>query len=140
MVERARRARPDAVFGADLIAGFPTETEAMFEETLAAIGELGLAHIHVFPYSTRPGTPAARMAQVPARLRAEGEKGLRRFLESRAGTMAQVLVEREGQGLSRGLSQHYAAVRLDFGAPPGAIVDARVTGVGDGYLLASQAA
>ena len=120
----------------------------MFEETLAAIGELGLAHVHVFPYSTRPGTPAARMAPVPApirkeraaRLRAEGEKGLRRFLESRAGTMAQVLVEREGQGLSRGLSQHYAAVRLDFGAPPGAIVDARVTGVGDGYLLASKAA
>ena len=148
VVRRARRARPDAVFGADLIAGFPTETEAMFEETLAAIGELGLAHVHVFPYSPRPGTPAARMAPVPApvrkeraaKLRAEGEKGLRRFLESRAGTTAQVLVEKEAQGLSRGLSQHYAAVRLDFGAPPGAIVDARVTGVGDGYLLGSKAA
>ncbi len=142
VVERALKARPDAVFGADLIAGFPTETDAMFESTLAAVGDLGLAHLHVFPYSPRPGTPAERMAQVPGRvrkaratrLRAEGDKGLRSFLESRAGTTAQVLVENKGHGLS----QHYANVRLEFDAPTGAIVDARVIGVGDGCLVGAK--
>ena len=142
VVKRARRARPDTVFGADLISGFPTETGAMFENTLAAVGDLGLAHLHVFPYSPRPGTPAALMPQVPkrtrkdraGRLRAAGDVGLRRFLESRAGTTAQVLVEKSRNGLS----QHYAHVRLDFDALPGAIVDARVTGVGDGYLVGAK--
>ena len=142
VVERARRARPDAVFGADLIAGFPTETDAMFENPLAAVGGLGLAYLHVFPYSPRPGTPAARMPQVAKRtrksraglLRAEGEKELGRFLESRRGTTAQVLVEKS----CNGLSQHFAHVRLAFDAPPGAIVDARVIGVGDGYLVGAK--
>lgn len=144
VVARARAARPDAVFGADLIAGFPTETDAMFENTLAAIGDLDLAHLHVFPYSPRPGTPAADMPEVPrrtakaraARLRDTGDEGLKRFLASRAGTTAQVLVEKDRQGLS----QHYATVKLDFDAAPGAIVEARVTAAGDGFLLASRAA
>ncbi len=144
LVARARAVRPDAVFGADLIAGFPTETDAMFENTLAAVGELGLAHLHVFPYSPRPGTPAAHMPEVPrtvakaraARLRATGDEGLKRFLAGRAGTMAQVLVEKGRQGLS----QHYATVKLDFDAEPGAIVEARVTAAGDGFLLASRTA
>ena len=142
VVHRARKARPDAVFGADLIAGFPTETGAMFKNTLAAVGDLGLAHLHVFPYSPRPGTPAAEMPQATeavrkgraARLRDEGDSGLKRFLQSRAGTTAQVLVEKDRSGLS----QHYASVRLDFDARPGAIVDARVTAVGDGYLIGSR--
>jgi len=144
LVARARAVRPDAVFGADLIAGFPTETDARFENTLAAVGELGLAHLHVFPYSPRPGTPAAHMPEVPrtvakaraARLRATGDEGLKRFLAGRAGTMAQVLVEKGRQGLS----QHYATVKLDFDAEPGAIVEARVTAAGDGFLLASRTA
>ena len=144
VVDRARKARPDAVFGADLIAGFPTETEAMFENTFAAVADLGLAHLHVFPYSPRPGTPAADMPRVAEsvrkdrarRLRLAGDAGLKRFLESRAGTTAQVLVEKD----RRGLSQHYASVKLDFDARPGAIVDARVTAVGDGYLIGSRAA
>jgi threonylcarbamoyladenosine tRNA methylthiotransferase MtaB len=144
VVARARAVRPDTVFGADLIAGFPTETEPMFENTLAAVGDLDLAYLHVFPYSPRPGTPAARMPQVDAkvrkgragRLRLAGEAGLKRFLESRTGTTAQVLVEKDGHGLS----QHYAPVRLDFSAPIGAIVDARVTAAGDDYLIASKAA
>jgi threonylcarbamoyladenosine tRNA methylthiotransferase MtaB len=147
-VARAREARPDAVFGADLIAGFPTETGGMFENTLAAIGDLGLAYLHVFPYSARPGTPAARMPEVPvpvrksraARLRAAGEDGLRRFLNGCTGTTAQVLVEKDGDGLSQGLSQHYATVKLDFAAAPGTLVEARVTAARDGYLLASRAA
>ena len=148
VVARARAVRPDTVFGADLIAGFPTETGPMFENTLAAVGELDLAYLHVFPYSPRPGTPAARMPQVDAkarkdragRLRTAGDAGLKRFLESRTGTTAQVLVEKDGDGQSRGLSQHYASVRLDFSAPIGAIVDAQVTAAGDDYLIASKAA
>ncbi len=144
VVARARNARPDAVFGADLIAGFPTETDAMFENTLAAVKDLGLAYLHVFPYSARPGTPAARMPEVPvpvrksraARLRAAGDDGLRRFLNGCTGTTVQVLVEKDGHGLS----QHYASVRLDFDAPSGTLVEARVTAARDGYLLASRAA
>ncbi|NQV82295.1 MAG: tRNA (N(6)-L-threonylcarbamoyladenosine(37)-C(2))-methylthiotransferase MtaB [Rhodospirillales bacterium] len=143
-VARARAARPDAVFGADLIAGFPTESEQMFENTLAAVDELDLAYLHVFPYSPRPGTPAANMPEVPssirkaraARLRAAGDAGLKRFLASRAGTTAQVLVETDRQGLS----QHYATVKLDFDAEPGAIVEARVTATEGDCLLASRAA
>ncbi|MBT3305943.1 MAG: tRNA (N(6)-L-threonylcarbamoyladenosine(37)-C(2))-methylthiotransferase MtaB [Alphaproteobacteria bacterium] len=143
-IARARDARPDAVFGADLIAGFPTETEAMFENTLAAVGELDLAYLHVFPYSPRPGTPAANMPEVPssirkdraARLRAAGDAGLKRFLASRAGTTAQVLVETDRQGLS----QHYATVKLDFDAEPGAIVEAHVLSAEGDHLLASRAA
>ena len=144
VVARARAARPDAVFGADLIAGFPTETDAMFENTLAAVAELGLAYLHVFPYSPRPGTPAANMPEVPlnlrkaraARLRACGDEGLKRFLAGRTGTTAQVLVEKN----RRGLSQHFAPVKLDFDAEPGVIVEARVTAAEDGCLLASRAA
>ena len=144
VVRRAREARPDAVFGADLIAGFPTETDAMFENTITAVGDLNFAHLHVFPYSPRPGTPAAAMPEVPgpvrkaraARLRAIGDEGLKRFLTGRAGTMAQVLVEKGRQGLS----QHFALVKLDFDAEPGAIVEAQITAAGDGFLLASRAA
>ncbi|MBI2586110.1 MAG: tRNA (N(6)-L-threonylcarbamoyladenosine(37)-C(2))-methylthiotransferase MtaB [Rhodospirillales bacterium] len=144
VVAKARALRPDAVFGADLIAGFPTETEAMFANTLAAIGELGLAYLHVFPYSPRAGTPAARMPQIApgvrkaraAKLRGAGDKGLARFLDSRKGTTAEVLVERGRSGLS----QHYAPVELDFGAEVGAIVAARVTAVRGGRLIGSRAA
>jgi len=144
VVGRARAMRPDAVFGADLIAGFPTESDAMFEGTLAAVGELGLAYLHVFPYSPRAGTPAARMPQVPpavakaraARLRAAGAAGLARFLESRRGATAEVLVERNHSGLS----EHYAPVDLDFTAAAGAIVAARITAIREGRLLGSRAA
>jgi threonylcarbamoyladenosine tRNA methylthiotransferase MtaB len=135
---RARALRPDVVFGADLIAGFPTETEAMFENTLAAVEDLGLTYLHVFPYSPRPGTPAARMPQVPgaarkaraARLRATGEAALAKFLEGRIGTTARVLVEKPGFGRS----EHYAPVALTHGAP-GQIVGARIAGLAGGRLI-----
>jgi len=144
VVARARRLRPDAAFGADLIAGFPTETDAMFANTLAAVQDLGLAHLHVFPYSPRVGTPAARMPQVPsparkaraAKLRAAGERGLARFLAAQVGATARVLVERGNAGLS----EHYAPVALDFAARPGAVVAARVAAVRDGRLIGSRAA
>jgi threonylcarbamoyladenosine tRNA methylthiotransferase MtaB len=142
-VARARSVRPDVVFGADLIAGFPTETQAMAENSLAAVGDLGLAYLHVFPYSPRTGTPAARMPQHDpgigkaraAKLRAEGERGLRRFLASRIDTTAEVLVERNRSGFS----EHYAAVDLDFAVAASTIVEARITAVRDGRLIGSLA-
>src|SRR5947208_6287629 len=84
-----RRLRPDVVFGGDIIAGFPTETEAMFARSLDLVDECGLTHLHVFPFSPRPGTPAARMPQVrrdvinerARRLRKKGDEALRRHLD-----------------------------------------------------------
>jgi threonylcarbamoyladenosine tRNA methylthiotransferase MtaB len=140
---RAVRAlRPGIVFGADLIAGFPTETEAMFENTHDLIAALGLTYLHVFPFSPRPGTPAAAMPQVPLhirkrraqRLRMSGEDALDRFLMSRIGATADVLVESPGTGRS----EHYAPVSLSRAIAPGSIVKAMITGAGDGRLIARQ--
>ena len=138
-----RAARPDAALGADVIAGFPTETEAAFGRTLALVEDCGLAFLHVFPYSERPGTPAARMPQVPPqlrkarakRLREAGQAALAAFLESRIGTRADVLVETAGFGRS----EHYAPVELDFGAP-GEIRATRITGAVQGRLQGRLAA
>lgn len=102
----ARRLRPDVAFGADLIAGFPTESEAMFDRSLDLVDECGLSYLHVFPFSPRKGTPAARMPQVPrdvikqraSRLRRKGEEALVRHLSIQVGRSVDVLVEREGLG------------------------------------------
>jgi threonylcarbamoyladenosine tRNA methylthiotransferase MtaB len=104
LVREVRAVRPDTAFGADLIAGFPTETEAMFENTLALVEEAQLAFLHVFPFSPRPGTPAARMPQLPrpvvkaraARLRAAGDAALARHLDRQVGRTVLALVERPG--------------------------------------------
>jgi threonylcarbamoyladenosine tRNA methylthiotransferase MtaB len=104
LVHEVRAVRPDVAFGADLIAGFPTETDEAFANTLALVEEAGLAFLHVFPFSPRPGTPAARMPQVAkadvkaraARLRAAGEAALVRHLDRQAGRTLEGLVEREG--------------------------------------------
>ncbi len=143
LCDEVRRLRPDVVFGADLIAGFPTETEAAFENTASLVADCGLTYLHVFPYSPRPGTPAARMPQVPAqarkaraaRLRGLGEAALRSFLESRIGTAARVLVEKPGFGRS----EHYAPVETDLGAP-GEILPLRITGAARGRLQGRLAA
>jgi threonylcarbamoyladenosine tRNA methylthiotransferase MtaB len=116
LCDRARRLRPDIVFGADLIAGFPTETEADFATMLDMVEACGLSFLHVFPYSERPGTPAARMPQLPvpvrreraARLREAGRRAARRLYESRIGVVEQVLLERG----HRGHSAQFAPVRL----------------------------
>jgi threonylcarbamoyladenosine tRNA methylthiotransferase MtaB len=142
LAERARRARADVVFGADLIAGFPSETDAMFERTLAAVDGLGLTYLHVFPYSPRPGTPAARMPQVPvpvrreraARLRQAGEEARRRFFISRLGAETMVLIE---QG-RRGRCPHYALVDVDVDSPPGSILSVRITGASADHLIAES--
>jgi len=105
---QVRAQRPDIVFGADLIAGFPTEDEAMFKNTLDIIDQCGLTHIHVFPYSSRKGTPAARMPQTDPvvvkqrakRLRQAAENRFKEYLASRRGSRQKVLVERYGFGYS----------------------------------------
>jgi threonylcarbamoyladenosine tRNA methylthiotransferase MtaB len=123
--QKARALRPDVVFGADLIAGFPTETDDMFENTLRSIDECDLTYLHVFPYSPRPGTPASRMPPVPgavvkeraARLRQKGEEALRRFYQSWIGQDVHFLVEsventHEGMTL-HGKTDHFAPIHLE---------------------------
>jgi threonylcarbamoyladenosine tRNA methylthiotransferase MtaB len=138
LTERLRTLRPDIAFGADLIAGFPTESDAAFENTLALVEECGLTHLHVFPYSERPGTPAARMPQLPKpvrkvrakSLRDAGEAALARFLDTRLGKTESVLVEAGGTGRTA----HYAPIRLDGDYARGAIVEASVTGRNGDHL------
>lgn len=139
--EKARALRPDMVFGADIIAGFPTETEEMFRNTLRSVEECGLTWLHVFPYSPRPGTPAARMPQVPgpvrkeraATLRALGEAQVRRHLESLAGTTADILLEKP----TLGRTPTFAQVTLDRPGEPGAIVRAKLAGISGDTLTAT---
>jgi threonylcarbamoyladenosine tRNA methylthiotransferase MtaB len=136
---RARALRPGIALGADLIAGFPTESEAMFANTLDLVAEAGLTHLHVFPYSARQGTPAARMPQLPgpviraraAALRAAGTARQRDWLAAQIGTAVSVLVERDGSGRS----EHYARVELAPKGIPGTLVSARITGAGDDALI-----
>jgi threonylcarbamoyladenosine tRNA methylthiotransferase MtaB len=136
---RARMSRPGIALGADIIAGFPTESAAMFESTLALIAECGLTHLHVFPYSARQGTPAARMPQVTgnlireraARLREAGAMLRRTWLAGQIGETVAVLIERDGSGRS----EHYARVRFADRNEPGTIVAARITGASDHSLI-----
>jgi threonylcarbamoyladenosine tRNA methylthiotransferase MtaB len=128
---QVRRLRPDIALGADIIAGFPTETEEMFERSMDLVGECGLSFLHVFPYSPRPGTPAARMPQVAGneikerakRLRAAGEAALQRRLASEIGATRQVLIESTTQGRT----EHFIPVAIS-GETPGAVRELTVTG------------
>ena len=130
--EDARRLRPDIVFGADIIAGFPTETEAMFDNSLKLIDECGLTFLHVFPYSRRDGTPAARMPQVKgpaikdraARLRAAGEAALVRHLDAQAGRSHRILTE----GSRIGRTEQFTEVTFDSDQPEGTLVTAVIRG------------
>ncbi|WP_210413985.1 tRNA (N(6)-L-threonylcarbamoyladenosine(37)-C(2))-methylthiotransferase MtaB [Luteithermobacter gelatinilyticus] len=143
---RVRAARPDVVFGADLIAGFPTETENMFENSLRLVDDCDLTFLHVFPYSEREGTPAARMPQLPRevrkeraeRLRRKGEEHLDRFLKSQIGRTVSILVEKPltaGESVV-GHTEHFAPARLMADLPAGHIAKAVVTGYQDGILIA----
>jgi threonylcarbamoyladenosine tRNA methylthiotransferase MtaB len=138
--EEVRRVRPDMVFGADLIAGFPTETEAMFKGSLALVDDCGLTFLHVFPYSARAGTPAALMPQVggqiiarrAAELRDKGVAALKAHLASAKGRRIQVLMENEAQGRSA----DFTPVKLAAGEGAGALIDAVVSGDDGASLLA----
>ncbi|CAH2396823.1 tRNA (N(6)-L-threonylcarbamoyladenosine(37)-C(2))-methylthiotransferase MtaB [Mesorhizobium escarrei] len=141
--EDLRKLRPGIVFGADIIAGFPTETDAMFEKSLEIVEECGLTHLHVFPFSPRQGTPAARMPQLrrelvkqrAARLRAAGDAAYRSHLSSLAGTRQSILVERDGLGRTEG----FTLAAISEGAP-GEIVEAAIAGDDGVRLIAAPLA
>lgn len=145
LTERLSRKRPDLAFGADLIAGFPTESDALFQDSLDLVEQANLSFLHVFPYSPRPGTPAARMPQVEravrkeraARLREAGDRALSGLLQRLVGGEHEVLVERGG----RGHTPHFAPVVLEGGAPvSGDVIRARAVGQRDGLLVGRVAA
>jgi len=139
VARRARALRPDVALGADLIAGFPTETEEMFHRSLDLIAECGLAFVHVFPYSARPGTPASRIPRLSgavireraARLRAAGEAALAADLATRIGAETDVLIERPGMGRAA----FYAAVSSEAAATEGVIQRMRIIGTGGRSLI-----
>ena len=136
-----RNVRPDVVFGADIIAGFPTETEEMFARSLDLVDECGLTHLHVFPFSPRPGTPAARMPQLDRRiikeraqrLRTHGALALCRHLEAETGVTRRVLLESE----LIGRTEQFTPVKLSRSAVPGTIVDVKIGGHDGERLLAA---
>jgi len=138
--EEARRLRPEMTFGADIIAGFPTETEAMFENSLKLVEDCGLTWLHVFPYSPRPGTPAARMPQVhgkaikdrAARLRAAGNRQVATHLAAQVGRRHNVLLENPHMGRT----EQFTEVSFDDPQPEGQIVAVRIAGVDGAQLRA----
>ncbi|MEL7105779.1 MAG: tRNA (N(6)-L-threonylcarbamoyladenosine(37)-C(2))-methylthiotransferase MtaB [Pseudomonadota bacterium] len=138
--ETARRLRPDITFGADIIAGFPTETEAMFENSLKLVEDCGLTWLHVFPYSPRPGTPAARMPAVDgstiksraARLRAAGEHAVTRHSSAQVGTQHSILMESP----TMGRTEQFAEVQFSTAQIEGAIVHATISAYSDCKLIA----
>jgi threonylcarbamoyladenosine tRNA methylthiotransferase MtaB len=139
--EQVRRLRPDVAFGADIIAGFPTETEAMFTRSLDLVDECGLASLHVFPFSPRPGTPAARMPQLDRvaikerarRLREKGEQALAAHLAAQVGARHRVLAERGGIGRT----EQFTAVKLAAPLEPGTLADLIIAGHDGRQLLAA---
>jgi threonylcarbamoyladenosine tRNA methylthiotransferase MtaB len=136
-----RGLRPDVVFGADLIAGFPTETESMFQNSLDLVDACGLTHLHVFPFSPRPGTPAARMPQLPRevvkerarRLRERGALALRQYLDGEVGATRRVLTESP----EIGRTEQFTPVRLSMPVEPGKILDLTMTSHDGRQLLAA---
>ena len=139
-----RERRPDIVFGADIIAGFPTETDAMFQNSLDLVTACGLTWLHVFPYSVRQGTPAARMPQVDhstirdraAKLRALGDGQVAAYLGQQIGTMQNILCE----GPSMGRTEGFAPVSFSTDQPVGAVVRAKIVGQDGATLTATGAA
>jgi threonylcarbamoyladenosine tRNA methylthiotransferase MtaB len=140
--ETVRRHRPGAAFSADLIAGFPTETEAMFENSLALVDDAGLSQLHVFPFSPRTGTPAAKMPQVPralvkeraARLRARGDEARGQRLDAMKDSRQLVLMERGGVGHT----PCFASVAF-AGAAPGTFLSLTITGRTGDHLTGALA-
>ena len=142
-VEKVRELRPGAAFGADIIAGFPTESDTAFANSVSLVEICGLTWLHVFPYSERPGTPAAKMPQLPgdvrkaraAELRAAGAAQVSRFLDAQIGATAAVLIEKD----SEGRSPHFANVRIEGVAETGEIVAARIVARDNDTLIAHKA-
>ncbi|HVZ05514.1 tRNA (N(6)-L-threonylcarbamoyladenosine(37)-C(2))-methylthiotransferase MtaB [Hyphomicrobium sp.] len=141
--ERARALRSDIVFGADLIAGFPTETDEMFANSSKIVDECGLTYLHVFPFSPRRGTPAARMPQVPgpvikeraAELRAKGNAVLASYLAKQNGRIIDVLIEGDGKGRTPQFAEVDVRDRADARMTAGRIVRTRITGATPARLI-----
>ena len=141
LVDKVRKVRPDTAFGADFIAGFPTETEDMFENTLSLVEEAGLAFVHAFPFSPRPGTPAARMPQLDGkviseraeRLRSDGRAALSRHLASKTGQKVFALVEREGVARAGDFTE----IIFDGSATVGSYAEFLVTGHRENFATAT---
>jgi len=139
--DQVRRLRPDVAFGADIIAGFPTESEEAFARSLDLVDECGLTQLHVFPFSARPGTPAARMPQVARalvkararRLREKGEAALARYLAREVGARRRVLTESRALGRT----EQFLAVRLNSAVEPGALLDLTIADHDGRQLLAA---
>ena len=141
--KQIRRERPDATFGADIIAGFPTETEEMFNNTITLIEECDLTHLHVFPYSEREGTPAARMPKVPVEIRRQrasilrevGKNRLQTAMKNRIGKKTTVVVEKNNFGRC----ESYFNVKLSRNFKPGTLVPCLITSIDDEFLHADCA-
>ena len=142
--KKVRSLRNDVVFGADIIAGFPTETEEMFQDSLNIIKECNLTHLHIFPYSIRDNTPAAKMPQVPkdiikkrARtLREEGNQQMQQYLKKQIGSSAIVLVEQVKENISYGKSQHFTKIKISDSIKEGAVVKCMITDFNNDVLSA----
>jgi threonylcarbamoyladenosine tRNA methylthiotransferase MtaB len=139
--DQVRSLRPDVVFGGDIIAGFPTESDEMFARSLDLVDECGLTHLHVFPFSPRPGTPAARMPQVgratikqrARRLRAKGAEALHHHLESQVGAKRRVLTESR----ELGRTEQFTQVRLAAPVEAGVMLDTVIVGHDAQKLIAA---
>ena len=139
MAKRARDLRPDIVFGADIIAGFPTEDEGMFENSMKIVEECDLTYLHVFPYSPRPGTPAAKMPQGnakhrkdrAARLRELGKAQEEKLYASHIGREAEIVTEKNNMGRT----EHFIPVHLKTDVKPGELVKVRLTGLCEGGMI-----
>jgi threonylcarbamoyladenosine tRNA methylthiotransferase MtaB len=139
--DAVRRLRPDVAFSADIIVGFPTETETMFGQSLSLVDAVGLTRVHVFPFSPRPGTPAARMPQVAReitlerarRLRAKGNAALQRHLDGEVGARRRVLTERGGIGRT----EQFTPVRLAGSIEPNMLADVSIAGHDGRSLIAA---
>lgn len=145
--KKVKSLRNDVVFGADIIAGFPTETDEMFQDSLDIIRECNLTHLHIFPYSIRKGTPAARMPQVQKNiikiraqtLREEGKKQMQKYLQKQVGNSAIMLVEKVKENFSYGKSQHFTKIKLSNSHKEGEIVRCIITDFNDDILNAQIA-
>ena len=142
--QKVRSLKKNVVFGADIIAGFPTETEQMFKDSVNMIKDCNLTHLHIFPYSIRNNTPAALMPQVPkdiikkrARvLREEGNRQMQKYLQNQIGNSAIMLVEKVKENISYGKSQHFTKIKIEDTIKEGEIVKCKITDINKGILSA----
>ncbi|PPR46072.1 MAG: Threonylcarbamoyladenosine tRNA methylthiotransferase MtaB [Alphaproteobacteria bacterium MarineAlpha5_Bin8] len=140
--KKVRLIRKDVVFGADIIAGFPTETEKMFQDTIKIIKDCNLTHLHIFPYSVRKNTPAALMPQVPKNiikkrasiLRDIGNEQMQKYLKSQIGNSAMMLVEQVKENFTYGKSQHFTKIKIKKNIKEGKIVKCMITNVSQDVL------